>query len=195
MNAPTKVLRHQTGFSMIEVLITLVILLLGLLGLVGMMLLSQRAEMESYQRTQALILLQDMVGRINANRTAASCYAITTDTVNGVPYLGVDSTVTPACSAGTVEAYTLANSDLTAWNNLLIGTSEKIGTTSLGAMIGARGCISFNTTTSTYLVSVAWQGKGQTTAPVSGLGCGKGLYGNEAQRRVVSLPLQIANLN
>ena len=195
MNAPWKISRNQTGFSMIEVLVTLVILMLGLLGLVGMMLLSQRSEMESYQRAQALILLQDMVGRINANRTAASCYAITTDTVNGAPYLGVDSTVTPACSAGTVEAYTLANNDLTAWNNLLIGTSEKIGTTSLGAMIGARGCISLDATTGTYLVSVAWQGKGQTAAPASGLGCGKGLYGDDTMRRVVSVPLQIANLN
>lgn len=195
MNALPKVSRHQAGFSMIEVLVTLVILLLGLLGLVGMMLLSQRAEMESYQRSQALILLQDMVGRINANRTAASCYAITTDTVNGAPYLGVGSAVTPGCSASTVEAYTLANSDLTAWSNLLVGTSEKVGTTSLGAMIGARGCVSLDATTGTYLVSVAWQGIGKTVAPVSGIACGTGLYGDEAQRRVVSMPLQIANLN
>jgi type IV pilus assembly protein PilV len=195
MNAPPKVSRHQTGFSMIEVLVTLIILLLGLLGLVGMTLASQRAEMETYQRAQALILLQDVVGRINANRTVASCYAITTDAVNGAPYLGVGSTVTPGCSAGTVEAYTLANSDLAAWGNLLLGTSEKIGTTSVGAMIGARGCISLDPLTGIYVVSVAWQGKGETAAPVSGLVCGTGLYGDETQRRVVSVTLQIANLN
>lgn len=195
MNAPWTISRNQTGFSMLEVLVTLVILLLGVHGLLGMMLLSQRAVMESYQRAQALILLQDIVERINANRTAASCYAITTDTVNSAPYLGVGSSVTPACSAGTVKAYTLANNDLTAWNNLLIGTSEQIGTTTLGAMIGARGCISLDATTGVYLVSVAWQGIGKTAAPGSGLACGKGLYGDETLRRVVSVPLQIASLN
>ncbi|KAF3997806.1 type IV pilus modification protein PilV [Glaciimonas immobilis] len=196
MKAPGKIFGKQPGFSMIEVLVTLVILMLGLLGLVGMMLASQRTEMESYQRAQALILLQDMVGRINTNRTAALCYAITTDTVNGAPYLGVGSNVAPACSLGTVQAYTLANNDLSAWSNLLIGTSEKIGVTSLGAMVGARGCVSLDTATGQYLVvSVAWQGKGATAAPRSGLGCGKGLYGQESQRRVVSAPVQIANLN
>lgn len=195
MKSPWKRSRSQTGVSLLEVLVTLLILLLGLLGLVGMMARSQRAEMESYQRAQALVLLQDMAGRINANRTVASCYAITTDPPNGTPYLGVGSSTAPACSAGTVKAYTLANSDLAAWSNLLSGTSEKIGTTSLGAMIGARGCISFDATTSAYWLSVAWQGNGKTVAPPSNLGCGKGLYGDETMRRVVSVPLQVANLN
>ncbi|MBC3884017.1 type IV pilus modification protein PilV [Undibacterium griseum] len=195
MNLYQKTRPLQAGYSMIEVLVTLVILMLGLLGLVGLMLLSQRSEMESYQRAQALVLLQDLAGRINANRTAAPCYAITTDTVNGTPYLGVSSSVTPSCSSGSVEAYTLANNDLTAWNNLLTGTAEQSGTANLGAMIGARGCISFDSASGTYLVSIAWQGNGKTAAPGSGLSCGKGLYGDETMRRVVSMPLQIANLN
>jgi type IV pilus assembly protein PilV len=45
------------------------------------------------------------------------------------------------------------------------------------------------------MVSVAWQGKTQTTVPAGGLTCGAGLYGNENERRVVSATLQIANLN
>ncbi|MFJ1257019.1 hypothetical protein [Cupriavidus sp. CuC1] len=75
-------------------------------------LASQRAEIESYQRAQALILLQDMAERINANRSAAGCYAITTDTVNGLPYLGTGAAAALPCALGTVQAYTLANSDL-----------------------------------------------------------------------------------
>ena len=38
---------------------------------------AQQAEVESYQRAQALVLLQDMVDRINANRKTAGCYAFT----------------------------------------------------------------------------------------------------------------------
>ena len=54
---------------MIEVLITFVVLLVGLLGLIGLQARTQQAELESYQRGQALVLLQDMVDRMNANRT------------------------------------------------------------------------------------------------------------------------------
>lgn len=177
-----------------ETLITLIVLLVGLLGLVSLLLAAQRAEAETYQRAQALILLQDMVDRISTNRTAAGCYAITTDTVNGAPYLGTGAAAIPPCSLGTLQAYTLANSDLAAWNNLLAGATEVKGG-NVGAALGARGCVSFDPATKVYLVSVAWQGKAPTSAPVSGLSCGKGLYGNEALRRVVSATLQIANLN
>ncbi|QQX84806.1 type IV pilus modification protein PilV [Cupriavidus necator] len=187
--------RPSQGFGLMEALVTLIILLLGLLGLVSLMLASQRAEAESYQRAQALILLQDMVERINANRAAAGCYAITTDMANGVPYLGVGAGAQPPCSLGSVQAYTLANSDIASWSRLLAGASETSGTSNVGAMTGARGCVSFNAVSNAYTVSVAWQGRNKTAAPVAGLPCGKGLYGDESQRRVVSTTLQIANLN
>lgn len=187
-------LDRARGFSMIEVLVTMFILLVGLLGLVKLMLQSQRTEMESYQRAQALVLLQDMAGRINANRTVAGCYAIS-DALAGTPYIGTGSSALPACALGSVEAYTLANSDLAAWDNLLKGAAETSGSARLGAMIGARGCVSFSAASGVYLVSVAWQGMASTTAPVSGLACGSGLYGTESQRRIVSTTLQIANLN
>ena len=64
---------------MIEVLITFVVLLVGLLGLIGLQARTQQAELESYQRGQALVLLQDMVDRMNANRI---------DAKNGVYYDG-----------------------------------------------------------------------------------------------------------
>lgn len=197
MSAPpslTRVLRTQRGFGMIEVLVTMFILLAGLLGLVKLMAHSQRGEMESYQRGQALVLLQDMVGRINANRTAAGCYAIT-DAAAGTPYIGTGSSALPPCSLGAVQAYTTANSDLAAWDNLLKGAAETSGGNLVGAMIGARGCVTYAAATGVYLVSVAWQGLADSAAPAASLNCGAGLYGSEARRRVVSMPLKIANLN
>ena len=56
---------------MIEVLVSLVVLLLGLLGLVGLQAKAGHAEMESYQRAQAIALLQDITDRMNANRKDA----------------------------------------------------------------------------------------------------------------------------
>ncbi|MDP3678960.1 MAG: prepilin-type N-terminal cleavage/methylation domain-containing protein, partial [Methylotenera sp.] len=56
--------RFQRGALLLEVLVTIVILAIGLLGLAGLQAKLQSSEMESYQRAQALILLNDMASRI-----------------------------------------------------------------------------------------------------------------------------------
>lgn len=190
-----KTFRRNAGFSLIEVLVALVILLVGLLGLAGLQVRAQQAEMESYQRAQALVLLQDMVDRINANRKVAGCYAITTDTANGQPSLGIGYTGTPACSAGTAQQNATAVTDLTAWSDSLKGAAETAGGNNIGAMIGARGCVSYDSTAGIYTVTVAWQGLSSTAAP-AGLSCGKGQYGtDETRRRAISATLRIATLS
>lgn len=181
------------GFGLLEVLVAMVILLSGLLGLAGLLTRSQQLEMESYQRAQALTLLQDMADRINANRKVAACYALTTNATNGTPYLGTSSSFTPSCSSGTVAQYELANTDLTAWHNLLRGSAETQGGANVGAMIGARGCIR-QIATDTYMILVTWQGLGKTVEPNDSLACANLTYGDEAQRRVVSTTVSIANL-
>ena len=187
----------QRGSSLIEVLITLVILLIGLLGLVGSMVQSQRSQMESYQRVQALLVLQDMVNRINSNRKAALCYAVTIGT-DGTPYFGTSASAATTCTAVTVPPLTTeqkaqAVRDMTEWNSLLLGSAEKSAGSDAGAMVGARGCVS-RVSAGVYEVSVVWQGNGKT-APPAGVSCGSGLYGDDAQRRGVSVPVQIATLS
>ena len=193
MNASFKFRHTQQGSSLIEVLVTLVILMLGLLGLVGLMVQSQRSQMESYQRVQALVVLQDMVNRINTNRKAAACYVVTT-TANGAPFLGTGSTVAPACAVGTAAQQARAVQDMTEWHNQLLGSAEKSGSSDVGAMLGARGCVQL-ISPGVYQVSVVWQGNGKTAAPAATVSCGSGLYGDEAQRRAVTVPLQIAVLS
>lgn len=189
--------RPQGGLTLVEVLVSVIILLVGLLGLAALMSSSQKAEAESYQRAQALLLLQDMVGRINANRAVAACYAITTDANNGTPYLGVGANLGGlACGVGSATANTRAIQDLSAWSSLLSGASEISVGTNLGAMVGARGCVTRDDAANRiYTVSVAWQGLTATKAPDATLNCAKGLYGDEALRRVVSISLRIANLD
>lgn len=177
--------RGQAGASMIEVLVTLVILLVGLLGLAGLQTQALRAEMESYQRIQAIILLQDMVGRINVNRKNAVNYVV--------------SDIGTAADGQPADCTTLAvgsSRDLCEWSNSLKGVSEKTsGNLPVGAMIGARGCITqLSAANKTYLVSVAWQGLGKTSAPPASLTCGKDQYGDDAQRRATGLTLQIGTL-
>ncbi len=185
----------QHGMSLIEVLVSMLILLIALLGLAGLQVAAQQSELESYQRAQALILVQDMVGRIDANRKAALCYAVTTDVAGGAPYFGTNSTIgTPTCAAGTAEQKAIAVWDMQNWHELLLGAAEVTAAgTATGAMIGARGCVSYDAGTDLYTVAVAWQGLTKTFAPV-GQNCGKGQYGDETQRRVVSFSVRLANL-
>ncbi|MDH5552280.1 MAG: type IV pilus modification protein PilV, partial [Nitrosomonas sp.] len=101
------------GVSLIEVLITIVILAIGLLGLAGLQVRLQTSEIESYQRTHALILLEDMANRVSANRNNAAAY----DTA-GAP-LGTGDGQPNAC-AGNGQAF-----DACQWSNALKGASEQ----------------------------------------------------------------------
>lgn len=179
---------RSSGFSLIEILVALVVLMIGLLGFASLQVHANTAEMESYQRVQALILLQDIVDRINSNRKVARCY------VTGGSYVGTGYSSTPVCSAGSVEEQARAVADLTAWNSLLQGAAEVKGGGKVGAMIGARGCVAYDSTAKQYTVSVAWQGLSDTNAPPAALDCGSGLYGSSSKRRVVSSVVSIADL-
>jgi type IV pilus assembly protein PilV len=196
-------LKLNSGFTMIEVLVTLVILLLGLLGLSGLQVKAQQAEFESYQRTQALVLMNDMADRINRNRETAPCYDVTTG--SGTPHLGTGNSSVATCSGvGTANSQQLAIADMTEWENLLLGTAETLGGNNAGAMIGARGCIARDNTDETYTIAVAWQGSNDTAAPAAlasattatenAIACGANQYGDEKKRRVVWTTLRIARL-
>ena len=183
-------LNQQRGFLMIEVLITMFILVIGLLGVVGLQARAQQAETESYQRSQALILLRDMADRLNANRNNAATYVTTTPLGTG------DSN-----SGCTAPATTVAI-DKCAWSIALLGAAERTGTCDVttgancvGAMIGARGCITqLDAVNRIYLIEVAWQGLSPTAAPPASVTCGANAYGAEELRRVVTTVIQIGDL-
>ena len=184
--------RTAGGFAMLEVLITLLILLLGLLGLLGLMTRANTAELESYQRVQAVILMRDMLNKIESNRSVAGCYSNgTVGTQFGTEYAG-----TPTCTLGSAAQQAQAVADMTAWNALLLGSAETqtLSGNKIGAMIGARGCITqIDAANNIYMISVVWQGMTPTAAPK--VTCGQGQYGaTETLRRAVTLTLRIGTL-
>ena len=187
------------GFTMLEILISILIIVLGLLGLAGMQAVAQQAELESYQRAQALVLLSDMVDSINGNRGSAGCFAFTTQS-DGTPYAGTTTgggyLGTANCGTGFLNSQTKAMVDglVTTWDQHLQGSAETAsGGAAIGAMIGARGCVSYDSTTQIYTVIVTWQGMTDTFAPVKN--CANGKYGAETKRRAVWTTIQIANLS
>ena len=175
----------QRGTTLIEVLVTMVILVFGLLGLAGLQGRLQVAEMESYQRAQALILLEDMANRITANRSAAASY------VTGAYTLGAGMT----CPT---DVATLRNADIKEWCNALQGAAETSDGSKVGAMIGARGCVA-STVPNEYLVTVAWQGLASISAPPASVTCGQNAYNggtctNDRCRRAITTVVRIGTL-
>jgi len=77
---------------------------------------------------------------------------------------------------------------------LLLGSAETQGANKIGAMIGARGCITqTDAANNIYMISVVWQGMTPTAAPK--VTCGQGQYGaTETLRRAVTLTLRIGTL-
>jgi type IV pilus assembly protein PilV len=64
-------MQKQTGFSLIEVLVTLVIISFGMLGIAGVIINGLKNNNSSYARTQASILANDIIDRMRANKTTA----------------------------------------------------------------------------------------------------------------------------
>ena len=168
--------RQQSGFTMIEVLVTIGILVVGLLGLAALQTLTTVAELESYQRAQGVVIVRDLADRMLANKNNLNAYI-------------ANDVGTTAANCATLNGAAL---DLCEWGNQLNGAAEVSGgTKNVGAMIGARGCI-VKVDAQTYLITVAWQGLTKGGIPKEA--CGSGFYGAEEQRRTVSTVVRLGLL-
>lgn len=174
--------RRQRGTTLIEVLVTLVILAFGLLGIAVFQAKSQVGSLESYQRAQAVILLQDMSARLQGNLRRAGDY-VAMD-------VGTSDERPDDCSAAAPGAAL----DLCEWSLALKGAAEQRAGAKMGAMIGARGCVELLQAADAsagvcrpalYRVSVSWQGMHETIAP--SLACGKDQYGPDTHRRSIGV--------
>jgi type IV pilus assembly protein PilV len=179
---------RQSGVSLVEVLVAMVILAIGLLSLVVLHGRLHVLQLESYQRSQALIILNDMASRIQLNRNDADAY-VTVDPLG---------TGTADCDFGNATRQQIDSSE---WCTALQGAAETLGADNVGAMVGARACVE-NIAAGEYMVTVAWQGMAPLSAPPVTVGCGAGEYDggagtpcvNDLCRRVVTTVVRIATL-
>lgn len=179
---------NVSGFTLIEVLIAVVIIAFGLLGIGAFQSKVSMGELESFQRSQAIMLLNDMTERMYANPNNAASY-VTTGAI------GTGDTAPANCTTLAVGAAR----DLCEWSNNLKGAAETSGNAKVGGMIGGRGCITQMQapdpsagvcTPGVYNVSVAWQGLYKTGAPA--ITCAQGSYGtDDTLRRVISAQVTI----
>jgi len=176
----------QAGATLIEVLISMIILAVGLMSLIVLHGRLHLLQMEAYQRSQALVLLEDLASRMYLNRNDADSYLTT-----GGP-IGVDS-----CPTTTA---TRAEADLTEWCDILVGAAETFGGTNVGAVEGGRACVQ-SLAANQYLLTIAWQGTAPVSAPPASVTCGANLYNspggtpcsNDECRRVVTTIVRLAD--
>lgn len=188
---------NMHGYSLLEVLVALVLVSIALLGLAGLQIHAQQTQIETYQRAQAMLLVEDMINRISLNREPTimeACYGIS-NIQTGEPFLGTGNTTNPSCiGGGTAALMDLADADMAAWDDLLKGASETLDGTGVGSLVGARGCIYFQLGPPRAItVTVAWQGEGESAAPADN--CAQGLYGDERLRRTASDTIRFAELD
>lgn len=124
-----RVSKKQSGFTLVEMLVTTLILAFGLLGMAGLQTLSLRNNNNAYLRTQANILAYDIVDSMRANRTAALAGQY-------------DISLTESPPSGS----SIANSDLSAWLGRL-GTVLPQGD----------GAVACDTTRNICTVTVQWR--------------------------------------
>ncbi len=103
-------LKRNSGFTMIEVLVSILVFSLGLLGIAGMMTISVRSNHNGYLRSQANFLAENMADRMRANP-----YALWADAYSGSATAGG----TVCTLAAPCDVQTLAQYDMEQWAVML----------------------------------------------------------------------------
>jgi len=159
-----------TGFTLIEVLVTVLIVAIGLLGLAALQVNTLNKQFETLQRAQVTSMVEDMASRIRMNPTEAKSGA----------YYGSASGTNCASLSG-------ADRDLCEWNAMMAGASVEDDGVNLAAPLDIQGCIEAGPASGSgetvLRVSMAWQGI--TKSAVPGIGCGANDYGEDSYRRVI----------
>lgn len=114
-------INRQAGVTLIEVLVVVIVIGVGMLGLSAMQVVSIKQTANAGLQTQAMLLTDDMLERMRANRNALFNGSNLTLAAYGKPAGSAfpTSTVTACNSSPGCSAQQMASSDLFAWSNMV----------------------------------------------------------------------------
>lgn len=118
--------RRSSGFTLIEVLVTVLIMSLGMLGIAALQATTSRFKVGAWARASTAVLFSDFADRVRANpdvaglsyfssgaATSTSAYALTTDW--STQSAASPPAVTTDCSTTACTATERATYDMTIW--------------------------------------------------------------------------------
>lgn len=133
-------LRTETGFTLLEVLVTLMVIALALLGTAGLQAYAMKVSQSGQLRTEAVILGADLLERIEANNEAAIAGNYAADPL---PTAAPTNCYTTACTPAELATY-----DLVQFRNRL---EAALPSSSATVAVAAAGADLW-----TYTVQVDW---------------------------------------
>lgn len=134
-----KTASNQTGFSLIEAMVSLIVISVGMIGIASLYGQGLRASSTALFRTQAVNLVADMGDRIRLNREGGAAYG----------GAAADNNCTAAGGATCTPAQMAAH-DLFEWTARI----GQVLPTGVGAVVVV------GTTPPTYQISVTWDESG-----------------------------------
>lgn len=150
MENTTSISASQTGFTLIETLVSLVIISVGILAFALLQAESLRTTHTSMQRTKAIHFATDMLERMRANRAGISAYDL------GPPAaVPIDCSDVQGADAINCTAFQVARFDVWEWNKAI--QSERAG------IVGGSGTINLLNNAFPFQVSIAIQWKDRDT--------------------------------
>lgn len=155
--------KKYSGFSMIEVLVTLGISIVGLVGLASLQLQTSRAIHDTSYRSHAVWLAEDLANRMRANRIGLEFY----DT-NGVD-VSCDNPPQNVCSnyhdgSNVQQSVTCSRAQMAAYDlwELTCGTSPDVDgaiTRVSGGSYLPRGSVQVAVNGGNVTITVGWDGR------------------------------------
>ena len=122
----------DSGFSLIEVLISAVVLSVSLLGLSAMQVTALKGTHHSYMKQKATNIIQDMIERMRVNSTAAKTSLYSFDSQNLSCTATTSSCLSSGCTPAQIAAY---DKKIVVCGNVKLSSTGQIPALSSGRMI------------------------------------------------------------
>jgi len=147
-------IERQSGFTLLEILVTVIILAIGLLGVAALQNSSIKLSYDSYLRSQASLLSYDLMDRVRSNPDENANYAF--DTIAG----GSTPAGSPtACISNNCSPSDMARADIAAWfeEASSIFTDGKFSLKQTSSTSPAPGLIPPRPAINHYEIKINWQ--------------------------------------
>lgn len=150
----------MAGFSMIEVLAAVLVLAVGVLGYAGLQARAMRSTGESYYRSQAMAVAQDLASRMKINSAQLATYTTATN------WASVATQPDLTCLSASCTPAQIASADIA-------DISYEASSVLAKGRVNVEPCINATSLTCVY---VAWAGTAPTTGSSGQCVDGNGAY-------------------